>query len=120
MKLSKLVEHETALNVLAGINLSDAQKAWDLSIALDTAKGLLQKYNEKRDELVKKHGEEIKGQPENYNVKDIAAFTKDMKPVLEVDVVIKFPKFSLALLNGVQVSAANMSAWRDLCILTKK
>ncbi len=122
MKLEKLVQHEEALAKLAKTPLSDPQKAWDLSVAIDAATVHIKKYKEKQDAHVQKVGKEIEDEPGNFQIeeKDIPAFTDEMNKLLGVAVTVTFPKIPLKLLNGAEVSAANMSAWRDLTILTNK
>ena len=122
MKLEKLVKHESALVALDSVTLTDYQKAWDLSIALDGAKEHLKKFNESRDALVKKMGSPVDGSPEKFQIqeKDAPAFIDELNKLLAVAVVVSFPKIPIDVLKDAEVSAANVSAWRDLCILTNK
>jgi predicted membrane chloride channel (bestrophin family) len=122
MKLEKLVIHEDALKELAKVKLTDHQKAWDLSVALDTANTHLKKFKEKQDAVVKEMGTEVKDQPENYQIppEKFKAFNDEIEKLSSVDVKVVFPKVKIELLKGTDVSAESMSAWRDLGILTKK
>lgn len=122
MKLEKLVIHEQALIELSQIPLKDAQSAWDLSISLDTAKGHLKKFNEKKDALIKRLGTPVKDNPENYEIKEAGfkEFNDELTKLTGVDVKVSFPKVTLEMLKGVEVSAANISAWREIGLLTKK
>jgi hypothetical protein len=122
MKLEKLVKHEAALVALENLELTDPQKAWDISVSIDTVKEHLKKFGEKRDELIKKIGKPVEGSPDQFQVEDdkIKDLEVELEKLLSVNVAIKFPKITLKELNGSKLSAGNASAWRDLCILTKK
>jgi hypothetical protein len=122
MKLEKLVQHEAALVALEKLELTDPQKAWDFSLALDGVKEHLKKFGEKRDDLIKKLGKPVEGSPDQFQVPDdkIKDLEAELEKLMSVNVVTKFPKMSLNELSGSKLSAANASAWRDLCILTKK
>lgn len=121
MKLEKLVIHEQALETFATLPLEDAQKSWDISVGLDTARGHIKKFKEKQDEIIKKLGKPVEGNPDQFQVPTakVSEFTKEIEKLGAVDVAIKFPKISIKELNGAKISPSNVSALRDLCILTK-
>lgn len=122
MKLEKLIVHEQALERFATLPINDAQKAWDLSVALDTARGHLKKFKEKQEEIVKRLGKPVEDNPNQYTVpgNKMEEFTTEVNKLGDVTVAIKFPKISIGELNGAKVSPADVSALRELCILTKK
>jgi hypothetical protein len=121
MKLEKLVKHEGALVELERLELSDAQKAWDLSIAIDGVKEHLKKFGEKRDELIKKLGKPSEDNPNQIEVptEKLKELEDELEKMLSVNVTSKFPIVKLEELKGLKVSAGNVSAWRDLEILKK-
>jgi len=122
MKLEKLVINEQALEELAKIPMDDAQKSWDFSIELDNARGHVKKWREKQHELVKKYGNPVEGNPDQFTIptEKVSEFQKEIGKLGEVEVTVKFPKIPINELNGAKISAGTISALRELCILTKK
>jgi hypothetical protein len=119
MKLEKLIANKNAITEIVNLDLVDVQKAWDLSLSLDSVNDHLKKFAAKRDEIIKKFGESVEGEPEKFKVENIEGFNEAVNKLLAVDVLVKFPKLSISDLAGATLSATTISALRDLDILTK-
>ena len=118
MKLEVLVINEESLKTLANTKFSNAQLTWDLSESFDEVEKILTKFQKKREELVKEHGMPDPDSPENFIIPDIALFQNEMQKILEVEVDMAFPTFSLSELKNTEISINDMRSWKALGIIT--
>lgn len=119
MKIEVLLNHEAALTKLNSLALKDAQLAWELSEAMDDVKKHLKRFHEKRDELIKKFGKLKNEKSEEYQIDDLKGFNEEIRKLLDVTVKVNFPRLKLNHLNGAEISAGDLSSWRELNIIHK-
>jgi len=100
--------------------MKDAQTAWDMAESIDQANNHLKKWDDKRNELLEKHGTPVEDQPGQYTVKDPQPIETELKKLSQVDVKLTFPKLIIADLNGLPVTPVDVAGWKELKILTKK
>jgi len=121
MKIEDLLNHEKALQSLNTIQLRDAQKAWDISEAMDEVKKHLKRFHEKRDELLKKFGTPEDESETSYTIPkgNLKAFNEELAQLMAVQAKVSFPRIKLSDLNGAVISPNDISGLRELKILLK-
>lgn len=121
MKIENLLNHEAALHRLDQIQLKDAQKAWDLSEAMDEVKKHLKRFHEKRDELLKKFGTPEDETEQSYTIpkENQKPFNEELEKLMAVQAKVSFPRIKLSDLNGAEISSGDISGLRELKILMK-
>ena len=117
MKLEVLVANEEALKVLVETKFDNMQLVWDLSESFDEVEKAITKFQKRRDEYVKKAGVADKDNPEKFNIPDPAAFTEEMRKILDVNVEINFPVIAIDQLKGLKVSVREIRSWKALGIV---
>ena len=117
MKLELIVANEEALKVLSETKFEDAQIAWDLAESFDVVEKTITKFQKQRDEYVKANGKPDPENKDRFQIPDPEAFTKEMQKLLEVNVLITFPKIPLTALKGISVSPRDMRGWKLLGLI---
>ena len=123
MKLETLVQNELAIAKITKIELkNNHQFLWDLDEAVEEATKHLKKYHEKRNELLKEHGEETKEKPGSYYLKpdQVKPFNEAVEKLVKVDVKVKFPSIKLSEMSGIEMSMEIMRGLKALNIVKIK
>lgn len=119
MKLKVLVANEEALKLLVAAPFDDAQLAWDIAEAIEIVEKAIKKFHEKRTSYIKEHGVPKENSQDQFTMPNLAEFQKIVLKLLEVDIKVKFPTFTVKELSGMKVTPDNIKSWKALGILVK-
>ena len=108
MKLKVLVANEEALRLLIVASFDDAQIAWDMEEAIEVVEKAIKKFHEKRTAYIKQHGVPKENTANQFSMPDPAEFQKAVMKLLEVDVKVKFPTFTVKELAGMKITPDNI------------
>lgn len=120
MKLEVLVTNEKSLKVLAETKFSNAQLTWDLSESFDKISNILVKFQKTREEIIKKYGKSHPSDPERFDIFDVKSFEEEMQNILNVEVDVVFPTFTLNDLKNAEISTNDMMSWKALGIIVSE
>lgn len=106
-----IVEAAPALSKLSKLDIK-AQEAVKLARLINKIEAELKPFEETRNKLLKKYGEEIEN--ERYKIKDEnrSEFEKEFQDLLNSEVEIDAEKFTIK--SDVQISAASVIALSDV------
>lgn len=111
MKLQTIVNEVDSINALQEIKLP-VKVSYRIKRLVDKITPILKNYNEQRNELVKKFGEEDeKTQTWNVKKENLTEFYEELQKLLDVEETLEFEKIKIDELAGIQIEAKLLLSW---------